>query len=53
MRTYRQLTSDERYALAALKRQGCAKAVMARVLGRHPSTSGGSSGAMRGAAEPM
>ena len=40
MRTYRQLTSGERYALAALKRQGCTKAEMARVLGRHPSTIG-------------
>jgi IS30 family transposase len=40
MRKYRQLTSGERYALAALKRQGCTKAEMARVLGRHPSTIG-------------
>jgi transposase, IS30 family len=40
MRKYHQLTSEERYALAVLKRQGCTKAVMARVLGRHPSTIG-------------
>jgi IS30 family transposase len=40
VRKYRQLTSGERYALAALKRQGYSKAAMARVLGRHPSTIG-------------
>jgi len=40
VRKYRQLTSGERYALAALKRQGCSKAEMARVLGRHHSTIG-------------
>lgn len=40
MRRYNQLTSGERYALAALKRQGFTKAEMARVLGRHPSTIG-------------
>lgn len=40
MRTYRQLTSGERYAIAALKRQGCTKAEIANELGRHPSTIG-------------
>lgn len=40
MRKYRQLTSGERYVIAALKRQGFTKAEMARVLGRHPSTIG-------------
>jgi len=40
MRKYRQLTSGERYAIAALKRQGYTKAEMARALGRHPSTIG-------------
>jgi IS30 family transposase len=40
MRKYHQLTSGERYALAALKRQGCSKAEVARVLGRHPCTIG-------------
>jgi hypothetical protein len=40
MRKYHQLTSEERYAIATLKRQGCSMAEMARVLGRHPSTIG-------------
>lgn len=40
MRKYRQLTSGERYALKALKRQGLSKAAIARALGRHRSTIG-------------
>ena len=36
--TYRQLTSEERYMLAALRRQGCNQAEIARALGRHRST---------------
>ena len=35
---YRQLTPDERYMLAALRRQGLSQAQMARELGRHRST---------------
>lgn len=38
MRTYRQLTSGERYALEALNRQGHSQAEIARTLGRHRST---------------
>jgi len=38
MRAYHQLTSEERYALAALRRQGCSMAEIARILGRHRST---------------
>jgi transposase, IS30 family len=36
--TYRQLTSEERYMLAALRRQGLNHAEIARQLGRHRST---------------
>ncbi len=36
--TYRQLTSGERYMLAALRRQGCNQSQIARSLGRHRST---------------
>jgi IS30 family transposase len=36
--TYRQLTSEERYMLAALRRQGCTQSEIARLLGRHRST---------------
>jgi transposase, IS30 family len=36
--TYRQLTPDERYMLAALRRQGCNQSEIARSLGRHRST---------------
>lgn len=36
--TYRQLTSEERYMLAALRRQGFNQAEIARALGRHRST---------------
>ncbi len=35
---YRQLTSEERYMLAALRRQGFNQAQIARSLGRHRST---------------
>ncbi len=35
---YRQLSSEERYMLAALRRQGLNQAQIARALGRHPST---------------
>ena len=38
MRTYRQLTSEERYALSALRKQGCSQAEIARTLGRDRST---------------
>lgn len=38
MRSYRQLTSGERYALSALRKQGHTQAEIARALGRHPST---------------
>ena len=38
MRPYRQLTSGERYALSALRKQGCSQAEIARSLGRHRST---------------
>jgi IS30 family transposase len=36
--TYRQLTPDERYMLAAFRMQGLSQAEMARELGRHRST---------------
>lgn len=36
--SYRQLTSEERYMLAALRRQGCNQSEIARALGRHRST---------------
>jgi IS30 family transposase len=36
--TYHQLTPEERYMLAALRRQGCNQADIARSLGRHRST---------------
>ena len=36
--TYRQLSPEERYMLAALRRQGLNQAQMARALGRHRST---------------
>jgi IS30 family transposase len=36
--TYRQLTPEERYMLAALRRQGLNKSQIARALGRHRST---------------
>jgi len=35
---YRQITSGERYAIAALRRQGHSLSVIARNLGRAPST---------------
>ena len=38
MRTYRQLTPGERYALSALRKQGFSQAQIARSLRRHPST---------------
>jgi IS30 family transposase len=38
MRRYHQLTSGERYALSALRKQGLNQAAAARVLGRHRST---------------
>lgn len=38
--TYRQLTSEERYMLATLRRQGWHQAEIARALGRHRSTVG-------------
>ncbi len=38
MTRYRQLTSGERYALSALRKQGCNQAAIARALGRHRST---------------
>ena len=38
--TYRQLTPEERYMLAALRRQGLNRAEIARLLGRHRSTVG-------------
>jgi IS30 family transposase len=37
---YRQLTSEERYALSALRRHGLSQAEVGRVMGRHPSTVG-------------
>ena len=38
MNRYRQLTSGERYALSALRKQGCNQAAIARALHRHRST---------------
>jgi transposase, IS30 family len=38
MTRYHQLTSGERYALSALRKQGCSQAEIARSLGRHRST---------------
>jgi IS30 family transposase len=38
MRSYRQLTSEERYALSVLRKQGDTQAQIARALRRHPST---------------
>ena len=38
MRTYRQLTSEERYALSMLRKQGYTVRGIARALGRAPST---------------
>jgi transposase, IS30 family len=38
--TYRQLSPEERYLLAALRRQGCNQAEIARGVGRHRSTVG-------------
>ena len=35
---YHQITSEERYAIAALRRQGCSARAIARDLGRAPST---------------
>jgi transposase, IS30 family len=35
---YHQLTSEERYALSALRKQGLSQAAVARALGRNPST---------------
>jgi IS30 family transposase len=40
MRKYRQLTSEERYALSALRKQGLTNAEIGRALGRHRSTIG-------------
>jgi IS30 family transposase len=36
--SYHQLTSEERYALSLLRKQGLSQARIARALGRHPST---------------
>src|SRR5919112_6165733 len=36
--TYHQLSPEERYMLARLRRQGCNQAEIARCLGRHRST---------------
>jgi len=36
--SYHQLTSGERYALSALKKQGFSQAAIARALGRNPGT---------------
>lgn len=35
---YHQLTSEERYALSTLRKQGLSQAATARALGRYPST---------------
>jgi transposase, IS30 family len=40
MTPYTQITSEERYALSLLRKQGHTQAEMARMLGRHPSTIG-------------
>jgi transposase, IS30 family len=37
---YHQITREERYTLAALRRQGCSNAEMARITGRHRSSIG-------------
>jgi transposase, IS30 family len=36
--TYKQLTSEERYNIAAMRQQGCSAAATGVALGRHPST---------------
>src|SRR4051812_8540280 len=36
--TYHQITSEERYILATLRKQGCNPSEIARELGRHRST---------------
>jgi transposase, IS30 family len=36
--SYHQLTSEERYALSLLRKQGLSQRLIARTLGRHPST---------------
>lgn len=38
MTRYRQLTSEDRYALSTLRKQGFSQAAIARALGRHRST---------------
>ena len=38
MTPYTQITSEERYALSLLRKEGHSQAEMARILGRHPST---------------
>lgn len=38
MRTYHQLTPEERYLLSALRRRGDSQAAIARTMERHPST---------------
>jgi IS30 family transposase len=38
--TYTQISLEERYALALMRRQGHSQAAIARALGRHPSTIG-------------
>jgi transposase, IS30 family len=38
MMPYTQITSEERYALSLLRKEGHSQAEMARILGRHPST---------------
>ena len=38
MTPYTQITSEERYALSLLRKEGHSQADMARILGRHPST---------------
>ena len=40
MRSYKQLTTDDRYTIAAGLRQGLSQAEIARLLGRHRSTIG-------------
>lgn len=36
--TYRQITTEERYMLSTLRKQGCSTYQIARLMGRHPST---------------
>ena len=36
--SYHQLTSEDRYAVSVLRKQGFSQAAIARALGRHPST---------------